>query len=104
MEDIRKKGINVRESMETFVLEELGDKREAVASRLERVREILGLSKKEFAGRAGMSEQAYGAFENGQRELSLIAARKLRVTYNLSLEFMYLGKIDDLTTRISKEL
>lgn len=80
------------------------DQIDAVAARLKRVREILQLSKKDFAERAGLSEQVYGPFENAKRELSLIAAKKLRKTYGLSLEFMYFGKIDDLPTRISKDL
>lgn len=80
------------------------DKAEAVGARLKRVREIMGLTKKEFAERAQLSEQVYGPFENARRELSLTAAKKLRRTYGLSLEFMYFGKIDDLPTRISKEL
>lgn len=86
------------------MLEDEGDNIEAIAARLKRVREILGLSKKQFAERAGMTEQTYGPFENAKRELSLIAAKKLRKTYGLSLEFMYFGKIDDLPTRISKAL
>ncbi|WP_254436886.1 helix-turn-helix transcriptional regulator [Ruegeria arenilitoris] len=86
------------------MLQEEEDKMEAVAARLRRVREILDLSKKEFAERAGMSEQTYGPFENAKRELSLIAAKKLRKTYDLPLEFMYFGKIEDLPTRISREL
>lgn len=86
------------------MLEDQEDHIEAVAARLKRVREVLGLTKKEFAERAGMTEQTYGPFENGKRELSLNAAKKLRKRYGLSLEFMYFGKIDDLPTRISKEL
>lgn len=86
------------------MLEDLEDKREAVAARLEKVRSILGLSKKEFAERAGMSEQVYGPFENARRDLSLDGAKKLRRTYGLPLEFMYFGKVEDLPTRISREL
>ncbi|WP_299949095.1 helix-turn-helix domain-containing protein [uncultured Ruegeria sp.] len=86
------------------MLEDMEDKREAVGARLCKVREILGLSKKEFAERAGLSEQVYGPFENARRELSLQSAKRLRATYGLPLEFMYFGKIDDLPTRISREL
>jgi transcriptional regulator with XRE-family HTH domain len=86
------------------MLEEMEDQREAVAARLKRVREILGLNKKEFAERAGLTEQTYGPFENGKRELSLQSAKLLRKTYQLPLEFLYFGKIDDLPTRISREL
>lgn len=86
------------------MLENQEDDREAVAARLERVRTILGLEKKEFAERAGLTMQVYGPFENAQRDLSLRAAKLLRKTYGLPLEFTYFGKIDDLPTRISKDL
>lgn len=86
------------------MLEELEDQPGAVSARLKRAREILGRSKKEFAEMAGMAEQTYGAFENGKRYLSLDGAKKIRKAHDLSLEFMYFGKIDDLPTRISKHL
>lgn len=80
------------------------DHPEAVAARLKRVREIYGLTKKEFAERAGLSEQVYGPFENARRDLSLQAAKRLRKTYGLPLEFVYFGSIEDLPTRIAKAL
>lgn len=86
------------------MLEELEDQTEAIAARLKRVRQILALSKKDFAERAGISEQAYGPYENARRDLSLESAKKLRRTYGVSLEFIYFGKIDDLPHRIAKEL
>lgn len=86
------------------MLEEMEDSREAVAQRLQAARRAIGLSKKDFAERAGLSEQVYGPFENGRRDLSLIAAKKLRKTYRLPLEFMYFGKTEDLPTRISSAL
>lgn len=86
------------------MLEDQEDQIEAVAARLEKVRGILGLSKKEFAERADMTEQTYGPFENAKRELSLIAAKKLRKHYSLPLEFIYFGIEHDLPTRISRNL
>lgn len=86
------------------MLEEQGDSREAVAARLARVREIIGYDKQTFAERAGMSPQAYGAFENGSRDLSLEAAKKLRKAYGLSLEFLYFGNKDDLPHKIATQL
>lgn len=86
------------------MLIDMGDSREAVGARLKRVREILGLSKKEFAERAGLSEQVYGPFENARRELTLRSAKQIRRTYGISLEYMYFGNIEDLPTRISKDL
>ncbi|KGM47451.1 helix-turn-helix domain-containing protein [Pseudooceanicola atlanticus] len=86
------------------MLEELEDSREAVGARLKKVREILGMAKKEFAEKAGISEQVYGPFENAKRDLSLQSAKKLRKAYSLPLDFLYFGKTDDLPTRISREL
>lgn len=86
------------------MLQDLEDQPEAIGARLRKVREILHLTKREFAERAGIGEQVYGPFENGKRDLTLHAAKRLRKTYGLPLEFMYFGKIEDLPTRISKEL
>lgn len=62
------------------------------------------MEKKDFAERAGLTMQTYGPFENAKRDLSLESAKKLRKAYQLPLEFLYFGKIDDLPTRISKAL
>lgn len=93
-----------RASMMARMLEELEDDRVAVAARLKRVREIIGLNKKEFAEQAGLTEQVYGPFENGSRDLSLRSAKQIRKRYKVSLEFLYFGNADDLPTRISREL
>ena len=78
------------------------DSREAVSVRLRAVREeVAGLNKRQFAQRAGISPQYYGEIENCQRDLSIEAAKKLRSTYSLPLEFMYFGKMDDLPHRIA---
>lgn len=87
-----------------IMMEEKEDQPEAVAARLLRVRQIIGVSKKDFAEKADMAEQTYGAFENGKRYLSLEGAKKIRKAHEISLEFIYFGKTDDLPTRISKLL
>lgn len=86
------------------VLADREDAIEAVAARLQAAREALGLTKREFAERAGMGEQTYGPFENGVRPLSLVAAKKIRKAHGLTLEFMYFGKIDDLPHKIAAKL
>ena len=86
------------------MLKEREDDREAVAARLLAARKALGLEKKDFAEGAGLGMQVYGPFENGKRDLSLQAAKKLRARYGLTLEFLYFGNTDDLPTRISKAL
>jgi len=90
--------------MMLIMLEELEDKPEAIAARLKRVREILSLSKKDFAAKAELSEQVYGPWENARRPITYEGAKKIRKAYDLSLEFIYFGKIDDLPHRIAKEL
>lgn len=82
----------------------MGDRPEAVGARLARVREILCMTKREFAERAGLTEQTYGPFENAKRPLSLDAAKRLRKCYGLTLEFMYFGNKADLPHRIAKDL
>ncbi len=80
------------------------DSREAISARLVRVREILGMKKKDFAAGAGMSEQHYGQIENMTRDLSIGAAKSLRNAYGLSFEFLFFGDADALPHKIAKEL
>ncbi len=86
------------------MLEDQGDKRAAVAARLSAARQALGLTKREFAEAAGMSEQNYGPYENGRRDLSLPSAKKIRKAHGLTLEFIYFGNKADLPHRIAKLL
>lgn len=86
------------------MLEEQGDAIHAVAARLEAARNALGLTKREFAKQADMGEQTYGPFENGERPLSLLAAKKLRKAHGLTLEFLYFGNKKDLPHRIAAKL
>ncbi|CUH80541.1 putative transcriptional regulator [Tritonibacter multivorans] len=65
--------------------------RKAVADRLRSVRVSHDKSKADFAESLGISPQAYGAFENTTRDLSLIAAKRLRERYNVSLDYLYYG-------------
>lgn len=75
------------------------DSREAVARRLEAIRAIEGLSKKDFAEKAGVAPQSYNGYTNGTRELSFDAARRFRKTYGLPLEFIVYGNPRDLPLR-----
>lgn len=86
------------------MMQDQEDSREGVAARLERVRVIMGMSKREFAEKAGISEQGYGAYIHARRDLTLDAAKKFRKTYGLPLEFTYFGIMSDLPHRIATEL
>ena len=86
------------------MLEDQQDKREAVAARISRIREIVAMNKKDFAAKLGMSPQAWGDYENAKRDLPLSVAKKLRKTYSVPLEFTYFGIKSDLPHRIATEL
>lgn len=77
------------------------DSIEAVARRLAAVRKALGMDKASFAAKADLTPQVYGPFENGNRPLTLEAARKLRKAYGLSFEFLFFGNMNDLPHRIA---
>lgn len=68
------------------------ERSEAVAKRLKALRLEQGFNKAEFAREAGISKQAYGAFENAQRALSLEGAQKLHHRFGVSLDHLFLGK------------
>jgi len=80
------------------------DSREAVAARLRRVREVLGIDQKTFGMMAGLLPQTYGPFETGRRDLTLTAAKALRQAHGVSLEFLFFGEIGDLPHRIASKL
>ena len=86
------------------MLVELGDSREAVSARLKKVREILDLDQKTFAAKAGILPQTYGPFETCARDLTLEAAKKIRKTYGIPLEFLFFGSMSDLPHRIAAHL
>lgn len=78
------------------------DSPEAIGERLRAARVALGYgTKEEFAARAGLTQQTYGPWENGRREITREGAKALRKTYGLSLDFIYFGNMDALPHRIA---
>jgi len=87
------------------MLVEKEDAIDAVAARIRFIREVLGMTtSKEMADKLDISPQAWGSYENAKRELTLSAAKKLRKSYLVPLDFIYFGNSQDLPTRFSKEL
>lgn len=83
--------------MQTYspaMIDDLSDAPESVAARLRRVREVLALSKREFAERACVTEQTCGPFENAKRPLSLDAAKKLRDQQGCELRILFIFTLD----------
>ena len=65
-----------------------------IAERIRWHRALVGLEQKEYAEKAGLKRSQLSNWESGDYRLSLDGARALRLTYGLSLDFMFEG-IDD---------
>jgi transcriptional regulator with XRE-family HTH domain len=63
-----------------------------VARRLALTREILGLTEREFAERAGVVLSRYHSWEIGSIPISLSAAMALCAAHGLTLDWLYRGK------------
>jgi DNA-binding XRE family transcriptional regulator len=62
-----------------------------IAERLRKIREALGMNQAEFARRAGMSRNAYNAYEKARERPALDQALRLCDTYKLTLDWIYRG-------------
>jgi transcriptional regulator with XRE-family HTH domain len=67
-------------------------KMDPVARRLALTREILGLTEREFAERAGVVLSRYHSWEIGSIPISLSAAMALCAAHGLTLDWLYRGK------------
>lgn len=74
------------------------------AARLLWHRNLLGLNQAEYAAKAGLKRAAIGNYESGDFQIGLAAARALRGTYGLSLDFLYEGDVDALPMTLRKAL
>jgi DNA-binding XRE family transcriptional regulator len=83
---------------------ETPDSREAIAARLIRVREIIGLNKTEMAAQLGISVQALSGYETANRDLTLETAKRLRRVHGVPLDFIFFGNKGDLPHRIAAKL
>jgi transcriptional regulator with XRE-family HTH domain len=67
-----------------------------VARRLALTREILGLTEKEFAERAGMILSRYHLWETGRCPISLNSAMAICDAHGFTLDWLYRGKTQGL--------
>ena len=77
---------------------------EAIGRRLRHLRTTLDLNQTEFAKFAGLAQNAYSQYENGQRRPSLEAAFKMCDRYKVTLDWIYQGVSDGLPNRLWQEL
>ena len=67
-----------------------------IAERIRWHRSLEGLEQREYAERAGLNRAQLSNWETGNYRVSIDGALKLRETYGLSLDFIYVGNFDTL--------
>ena len=75
-----------------------------VARRLALTREILGLTEKVFAERAGVILSRYHLWETGRSPISLNSAMALCAAHGLTLDWLYRGKVQGLPLWLAVEV
>ena len=74
-----------------------------IGERLRAVRTgFTDLLQAEFADRHGFNEDQYGSWERGSRRVTVEAAEKISDVYGLSLDWIYRGRRDGLSEKVSK--
>lgn len=74
------------------------------AARIVWHRNLLGLTQTEYVEKAGLKRAAVNNYESGDYQIGLSAARALRATYGLSLDFIYEGIADALPMNLRNAL
>lgn len=74
------------------------------AARIVWHRSLLGKTQDEYAKAAGLKRPALNNYESGDFQIGLAAARALRRTYGLSLDFIYEGISDALPMNLRNAL
>jgi len=75
-----------------------------ISARIVWHRNLLGLTQAQYAERAGLKRSQLNNWETGNYQIGLAAARALRKTYGLSLDFIYEGVDDALDMTLRKAL
>lgn len=83
---------------------DVGDLDKDVARRLILSRLALGKTPGEFAAQAGLSQSNYSQFEKMWRSLSIRAAMKLCVAFDLTLDWLYRGDPSGLSIKREGEI
>lgn len=75
-----------------------------IAARIKWHRELLGLTQKDYAEKAGLKRAQLNNWEGGDNRIGIDGARALRKTYGLSLDFIYEGVDDALSMTLRNAL
>lgn len=74
---------------------------EKIGERLTIVREVTGLNQVEFAERARIAPNAWNNYERARKRIGLEAAIALVATYQLTLDYIYLGDASNLPYKLA---
>ena len=75
-----------------------------IAQRLSIVRQASGLSQTEFARRAGLGTSAWNNYETARKRISLDAAIRICETYQLTLDYIYLGDASNIPYKLAQAI
>ena len=72
------------------------------ADRIEWLRKYHGLTQKQFAQSIGASPTQYNNWVSDRQRLSLDGALRIVDVYKVTLDFLYLGRVDMLPAHLAK--
>lgn len=75
-----------------------------VGQRIARLREHLGMSRPEFCREMGFSASALANWEYGLRRISVDAAMRLNERFDVSLDYIFLGRLSALPHSLASAL
>ncbi|GJM01935.1 MAG: hypothetical protein DHS20C08_04360 [Rhodomicrobium sp.] len=76
--------------------------KENIAKRLKWLRSHSGLSQSEFSDSLGISVTNYNNWERGRQRMSLDGALQVNRVYGTTLDFLYLGRLESLSTSMAR--
>ena len=75
-----------------------------VAPRLAAIRTALDMNKTDFARMIGVDKSSYTKIEKGEKPLLTATAYKIYELYGVDLNFIYLGQVGGLPSRLSNSI
>lgn len=80
---------------------DMEDMNKDIGARLKWHRRYVGMTQQEYANAIGEQRSNYTRWEIGSQRLSLNGALAIRERFGLSLDWLYLGRVEALPTNIS---
>lgn len=93
-----------RGTLGPMIIKPVSGKFSDISNRLRAVRAHYGMSSKEFAESADVPPKSYSQWESGDFRISIDGAMKIQSRYGISLDFIYVGRLDTLSNSLATEL